>query len=374
LQTGANATGLAPTSYVVTVTDANGCTAQATVNITEPPVLTTSVSATPGSICIGQPSTLSANANGGTPNYTYTWQPSGPQVTPTTTGSNTYTVTVTDQNGCTTQGTVAVTVNPLPVVSFTPTAAGCVPLCVNFTNTTPNSATQTWNFGDNTSSILSNPTHCYTVPGQYSVTLTVTDINGCSNSLTQQNIINAYPLPTACFNSNPSAGTISNPTINFSNCSAGATSWLWNFGDPLGSTSSLQNPVFTYPDTGTYLVTLIVCNSNNCCDTILSTVVILGEFIIYVPNAFTPNGDGNNDGFFPEGIGIDPNNFEMWIFDRWGNLIYYTQQLNKPWDGKVQGGKSGEIAQQDVYVWKIVAHDVNTGNKHNLVGHVSLIK
>ncbi|HLF46509.1 MAG TPA: gliding motility-associated C-terminal domain-containing protein, partial [Chitinophagaceae bacterium] len=92
---------------------------------------------------------------------------------------------------------------------------------------------------------------------------------------------------------------------------------------------------------------------------------------IYIPNCFTPNGDGVNDVFMPDGYGIDEQQFEMWIFDRWGNMIYYTEDLHKGWNGKANNGK--EIAQIDTYVYKVRCKDV-MGNRHTFIGKVSLVK
>jgi gliding motility-associated-like protein len=103
----------------------------------------------------------------------------------------------------------------------------------------------------------------------------------------------------------------------------------------------------------------------------MQLICIDPDVTLYVPNAFTPNDDGTNDVFNAQGIGIDPDKFEMWIFDRWGNMIFYTDDMNKGWDGKVQGAEN--VCQIDTYVWKIKAVD-QMGGKHNLIGKVSLIK
>jgi gliding motility-associated-like protein len=175
----------------------------------------------------------------------------------------------------------------------------------------------------------------------------------------------------ACFNTSQQSLPVSAPTFQFTNCSSGGSSYQWFFGDPLNSTSTGQNPQFTYSQPGTYTVLLITCNSFGCCDTTLLALKVTDEHTLYVPNAFTPNGDGLNDGFLPVGIGIDGENFDMWIFDRWGNMIFHTDDPEKPWDGRANGGK--EVAQQDVYVWKIVTRNDAHANKQ-YIGHVTLVK
>jgi gliding motility-associated-like protein len=455
--TSTTATGLCAGTYTFTVTDATGCIDTAIVNITEPQQLV--VQPGPGvTICIGQCTTLTATASGGTPAYTYSWAPAGPSnVCPTVT--TTYTVYVTDANNCpsnpqtvtvtvapplgvtaaanpaiicigsstqvsatssggnggpynyswspgnaTTQAvtvsptatttytvwvtdgcgtptdtaTVTVVVNPLPIITFySSDSSGCAPLCVDFFDTTPNGAQWAWTFNGASPSMSSsqNPTNiCYLLSGSYDVSLTVTDNNGCSSTATVLNMITVYPSPIADFGMTPTTTTILNPIICFNDLSQSASSWTWNFGDPtdINNASNDQNPCHTYSDTGRYCVNLTVASQFGCVDTVTYCLIIEPDFAIYVPNAFThENGDGNNDTFFPQGIGIDKDKFEMWIYDRWGNMIWYNQVWGKGWDGRANGGS--DIAQQDVYVWKINLYDV-FGKKHSLIGHVTLVK
>ncbi len=377
-QSTATATGLCAGNYTVTVTDANGCTITAPVTITQPTALTVTASAAPAVVCIGNSSTLSAVGAGGTPAYTYVWNPgningSSTSVSPTST--TTYTVTITDANGCTDTSAITVVVNPLPVVTFTTNpspAVGCAPLCVTFTNTTPNSTSCFWNFGNTVTSTNCTDTYCYTIPGTYDVSLTVTDNNGCSNSLTMPALVIVYPNPVADFSFSPQPTTMLNGTIQFTDLSQGnPTSWTWSFGDIANSGSNIQNPSFTYTDSGNYVVELWVENQYGCRDSIQKTVRIDPDFTLYVPNAFTPESQGPNNTFYPKGVGIDEKCYKMWIFDRWGNMIWFTEKWGKGWDGHANDGK--DVAQEDVYVWKIDVCDF-TGLKHSYIGHVSLIK
>jgi gliding motility-associated-like protein len=133
----------------------------------------------------------------------------------------------------------------------------------------------------------------------------------------------------------------------------------------------LQNPTFSYTEPVCYQAVLTVSNVHGCTDVATEEICIQPEVTIYVPNAFTPNGDGLNDVFLPKGSGLDWNTFSMMIFDRWGNLIYETTDINKGWRGIVKN--SGEIAQQDIYVWKIDINDLN-GAEHHHVGDVMLAR
>ena len=116
---------------------------------------------------------------------------------------------------------------------------------------------------------------------------------------------------------------------------------------------------------------LTVTSPNGCTDTVSHPVCIDSDVSIYAPNAFTPNGNGLNETFLPVGYGLDPEKYQLWIFDRWGNLIFTTTDMNLGWDGRVQGGS--EICQIDTYVWKVVASDI-AGNYHSLIGAVNLIR
>jgi len=374
--------GLSAGQYTITVSDASGCTSTVNVLLTEPSLLTVQASANPTAVCVGSPVQLISNAGGGTPGYNYAWTPGNPplvgqtqNITPLAT--TTYTVTVTDANGCTATSPVLVTVNPMPAPLFQgDVLQGCTPVCVNFSDlTTVASGTITgwsWDFGDNTTSTQQNPPqHCYTIPGPYTVILTVTTNAGCSQTLTMANYINVFANPVANFGASPQPTTIMNPTIAFTDSSINASQWLWSFGDVLGSSSTDQHPTFTYADPTCYIVQLDVTSPDGCTDTDTMTVCIGPDVSIYVPNTFTPDGNGMNDIFNAVTVGIDPNEFEMWIFDRWGNMIYYTDDLDDGWDGRVQG--EADICQIDTYVWKIQCRDM-LGNKHNLIGHVNLIK
>jgi gliding motility-associated-like protein len=294
-------------------------------------------------------------------------------------GNHTVQLKVVSDFGCADSVSQNVIVNPNPVVSFTvDTIAGCEPLCINFTNNSLIAsgaiATYDWNLGNN---MLSNPSisfvNCYYndslfVPQIHSVALTAISDSGCVASLNQSNYITVYPSPTASFTASPIITSIANPVVSIQNVSEGASVWNWFFGD--STISSLVSPnQHSYNDTGTYTIQLITANSYGCADTIQQNVIIEPDFMFYVPNAFTPNGDGVNDTFVGKGMFI--NNFEMLIFDRWGTLIYQTDDINKPWNGMVNG--ANELAKKEVYVYLIKVTDFKS-NLHTYRGTVSLVK
>ena len=375
------ASGLPAGSYTLVVTDASGCTSTVTATVTEPTLVTIGASAAPTAVCAGSGVTLTSTPAGGTPALNVVWTPGSlagntQNIIPAAT--TTYTATVTDANGCSASATTVVTVYPMPSATFTAdVTSGCAELCVNFSDLSTiaapgNIVAWDWDFGDGNTSNLQSPNHCYPLAGTYTVILTVKSADGCTHTLTIPNYITVFANPVAAFGASPQPTTLLNPTITFTDSSStDVSSWLWGFGDILNSGSTLQNPDFTYGTADCFLVLLTVTTPDGCWDTVTHPVCIDPDASIYVPNAFTPDGDGKNELFFPVTIGMDPDQFEMWIYDRWGNMIYYTDDLNDGWDGRVQG--HSEISQIDTYVWKINATDLS-GTKHNLIGKVTLIK
>lgn len=197
-------------------------------------------------------------------------------------------------------------------------------------------------------------------------TVTVTDCTG--TSVTDTAMVEFYPSPAAAFTVKEDPNAACN-LVSFIDQSTGANAWSWHFGDIWNTTSSVQHPQCTYTDLGTYNVLLIVSNNYGCSDTTSLEVDVNPEYTFYMPNAFTPDGNGLNDSFFPSGTGINYDDFRMFIYNRWGELIYQTDDA--PWDGKVAG--TSEVAQQGVYVWKVITRDMNR-KQHEYTGHVSLLR
>jgi len=374
-QTGFNAQGLQAGIYTGTVTDGHGCKTTFTAQLTEPPQLIVTATAIDTG-CSGNSGKASASATGGTGAYTYSWNPGGgSSASLSGLAPGNYTVTVTDSNGCATQTTTALVAPPPLQVSFTSIdSAGCSPVCVYFSANVPPSAIVIWNFGDQNASNLQQPSHCYKSPGNYSVTLTATKGN-CTQVVTHPNMVTVYPHPNAAFQMVPSGGNTPAGSTCFSHPStldSGTTvSYAWNFGDFDHNTSTEQNPCFVYANPGKYCANLTVTNTFGCRDSSELCTDIVGEVELFVPNSFTPNGDGTNDLFLPVGEGIDPSHFDFIVYDRWGQLLWETTEWGKGWDGRVKG--SVDIVQQDVYIWKIDCEDIN-GHPHHLIGHVTVIK
>lgn len=273
---------------------------------------------------------------------------------------------VQDANGCIDTTIQTVAVNPAPDVSFDSLQSGCVPLLVSLIGSSTSIITNwNWDLGNGSTSTNQTPNLTYNNAGSYDVSLTVTDNNGCTNTLLQPNYINVYPNPIADFLVNPTDANEYDPTIQFTDLSQFATVWNWTLGD--GATSNNTNPIHTYAGAGTYPVTLFVETIHGCKDQITKEVIIKPVFSFYVPNAFTPNDpDAINDSF--KGFGVNIDEFNMMIFDRWGEKIFETSYLEEGWNGTY----NGEQVPNDVYVYKIKLRDI-LGKNHDYIGRVSVV-
>lgn len=283
---------------------------------------------------------------------------------------------VSTENGCADSLRLPLEISPYPVSNFDADKySGCAPLCVNFVDLSYSISDKinqwNWDFGDGSSSSKEKPDHCYNKPGIYTVSQSISSEKGCKSSFTRNAMIQVYPSPDAKFTADPLETTEKNPIISFQNQSTGEVTRTWYFGD--NNLDTIQNPVHTYQEGGKYKVWLYVTNQFGCKDSVSIDILINKEWTFFIPSAFTPNASsGDNDGFIGRGTNIKK--YEMWIFDRWGEMIYYCDSMDKPWNGKVSNGLNGETtAQSDVYVWKIQIVDLN-GETRNYSGTVTLLR
>ena len=195
---------------------------------------------------------------------------------------------------------------------------------------------------------------------------------GCKKDTSVMNYIEVYPKPIAEFFPTPQSTSMLNPEIQFTNTSTGAVTYFWDFGDynAPNNNTTVMHPSHVYDLIGVYQVFLVAINDKGCMDTVMHHVEITPDYAIYIPNAFTPDENGLNDVFQPKGVGIDEENYVMYIFDRWGELIFTSDNFRKGWDGTVKG--STKAVEDGVYVYKIIVRDLG-GNEHKYVGHVTLL-
>lgn len=200
----------------------------------------------------------------------------------------------------------------------------------------------------------------------------MTTSDNCSSSNTSPIEITVYPNPIAGFNISPTHLSEFDPQVHIQNTSTGASSYNWNFGD--GSFSFESNPlIHVFNSAGNYQITLNVENEFGCIDMMFTTVDIDPVYTFYIPNSFTPDGDGNNEIFFGSGIGYT--DITMRIFNRWGELIFDETSNNghsdiKPyWDGT----SMNIDCQIDVYIYQFLVTDI-FGETHMYNGKVTLIR
>jgi len=336
-------------TYFVAV-DLNGCSGADTINVNYISSIAVDIG-NDTTLCTGQSLVLDAAMNGAS----YVWQDNSTNATYNVTTTGTYFVNV-NQNGCTGADTVNVNFNSSVAVNLGNDTLLCSGDILILDATTPG-ATYLWQ--DNST----NATYTVTQNGTYSVTVTIA---GCSgNESINVNFFNT----TAGFGFSPTNSTVYNSTVNFTDQSQGAISYSWNFAG-LG-TSTQPTPSFTFPNVaGSYDVCLTVSSHNGCTDSICQTIIINDEFLVFVPNAFTPNGKGTNEFFLPIVTGHDPATYEFMIFNRWGEIIFQTTDSNKGWDGMHKALN----AKQDVYVWKLKVMPLNDVEVKEFYGHVTLVR
>jgi gliding motility-associated-like protein len=438
--TSSTITNLAPGTYTCTLSFLTPCpytqTVSATVSGTQ--VINSQMSSTP-STCNSANGTATALVSGGTGPYTYSWSTSPPQTTATANGliPGTYSVVISDNNGCSVTQTVAVSnFQPTLLVNdsiqnttcgqsngaifITGISGGNFPYSYlwnsgqtsddivgitagNYTLTVTDNLNCVWNLNFTVPDVVTLPVSrqqvnekCEqangsatvtvlngvppfnfvwsTVPPQTTATatglsqgiysVTVTDAAGC-NSTIIFNILNVDDVFNGSVSVDP---TFPQAGENFSVTLNNDPNWLLNQSNwPDGSVSTQFSNILNMPEYGIYQGSFWVTSLNNCTDTIEYSVFVKDSMTLYVPNAFTPNGDGINDVF--KALGTLVKTFQLLIFDRWGNLIYESESLGRGWDGFYKGEK----VMNGVYVWKIYATDFYD-LEHILIGHVSVIR
>jgi gliding motility-associated-like protein len=348
------ATPFNTTIYSVDITDINSCVWDTFMTVVVDTNLPVALASSDVTICLGD--TTSLFVTGG---RTYQWTPSSSLSNPTDSitlafPSATTTYTVGSINSCgTAYDNVVVTVLNVNA------------LIVNDTSVCAGEKVNLWVLGGvsywwKPTYLVNNPSSNIIQPTIYSPTLftvNVVDANGCKTDLSV--FVDTYPLPTINLEETISAGIATSveiyPTTN-------GIQYLWSPADGLSCTTCLNPTAFGGIAT-TY--TLTTWSVYGCVNSKSTTILFKG--ILYVPNAFTPNGDGDNDIFYAYGENIVE--FEMMIFDRWGEKLFTSDNLDDGWDGTYQG----ELVKTETYVWKINYKDVQH-NSEVLIGTVTLLR
>lgn len=359
--------GLLAGTYTVVVVDPAGCADTLDVVLPEPAVFTASASFTdPG--CNGQCSgTATISTAGGTAGaFTYTW-PGGvaPANSATASGlcAGAFTVQVADANGCPASTTFTLTDPPPFVVqAVTITGETCPEACDGIAVVeAPGAVVYSINNGfPQAGAVFGN-----LCPGTY--TLQAATVDGCVAEAGAT--IAPGEAVTAFFTSDPVVATTLDPRFSLINGSTNAVGYLWQVG-PVG-TSTQEHITVTLPnDPQELTVCLTATNAAGCADTYCSVLVVLLDFAVHVPNAFTPDGDGINDEFRVVGDPLLNGNFKLEIFDRWGELIFVSTDIRQGWDGSY----GGDRCAQGVYVWQVAVQDPYGAEIRSFRGHVTLLR
>lgn len=371
------------TWYTVFATDDNGCDSPMDSILVQlnPPLTATAL--VDGSVCPGDSFTQTVTASGGSgTGYTYNWVGSdgstysGSNITVTPNSAPiTYILTVTDDCGTPAYlDTFVVNWFALPTVDFSGiNLEGCYPITAQFTANVNNAATYNWNFGDgNTTGFGQNmaASNQYDSPGCFDVTLEVQTNDGCLVDTTFMQYVCAWDYPVASFIASPQVTTTEETHVQFTNTSDDNETNLWNFAG-LGS-SSVENPTFIFPDEeeGQYPVTLTVTNDHGCTDSTLLIITVEQEVQFFIPNTFTPDGDEYNETWRIQGYGFDPYNFKVTVFNRWGEMVWESNNADVAWDGTFMG----QIVPDGVYVWKITTKRLRDDSKVERYGHLTIMR
>lgn len=325
-------------------------------------------------ICQGDTVQLTANGSGGLiQNRNYSWSPAGintqsPRVSPLST--TLYVVTFNDACSDYALDSVMVTVKPSPKIDFyvqsSPACSG-EPLIFNNLTTSSSADVYRWKFGDGEFSTDKNPVHIYKNGGWYRIELDVTNDQGCTKTKGFDSLVEIVPMPVPDFSMNASVIPFINPELVLTNLSAHATNYSWSFGD--GSTSTEKDPTYRYSDSGFVMVKLTAYNRIGCDSSTEKLLWIKPSIYFHLPNAFTPaDANGANDVFRPTFSAIT--GYKMLIFNRWGEIIFESDNPAKGWDGK---DTDRDYLPQGNYLYHI--HVIDIDNVSQIYkGNVLLIR
>ena len=322
-------------------------------------------------ICPGDPATLSVSFTEYPEIHPASYQWSTGDTTATIVvnplETTTYTLTVTFDNGCTNKDTVQVKITELELPEITGTDSVCKGYPATLTATHSTSNTFHWSNGQSGPTITVTPqvTTLYTVSATMEGNCTVIDTF----------TVTVLPLPTPSFMANPTEIYVENNigTVTCTDLSPEEYHLLWNFGDIFSNVNEVEGVsevTHDYTHSGYYTITLTATDSTGCVDSMKTRVSVEVPYFFYIPNAFTPDGDGINETFAPSGEGVDPEQYSMQIFDRAGMLIYSTRNPYDYWDGR---NKYGQMCPEGVYIFIIRLVNLN-GDDKEYTGSVTLVR
>ncbi len=375
-------------THMVTVTDANGCTDQISATISEPQPLSITDLTPDSVICAEAYIDIQATGNGGSTPYIYTWTENGNSldigqtVTVNPTGNNTiYCVTLSEECGSPTITECLTVTFPDPIIpQITPDIpVQCLPGEFTFYNSSTNAGeifTTEYIFSSG-NVILANGDEDVQLtlpnPGLYDLNVNIISNYGCLYTGEFNSIVEVTPLPTANFNISQNPVTWFEAEIQTSETSIGnIVDYEW-FSP--GSSSLINNggsALISYPEgvTGTYPITLVVTTNEGCSDSITLEVEVVPDVIFYAPNTFTPDDDEHNQTWSIVIEGIDEMNFNLEIYNRWGEMVWKSRDIKAEWDGSYAGG----IVPEGTYIWKASYKEKNNDGKKLYSGYINVIR
>lgn len=284
------------------------------------------------------------------------------------------TLTVRDTNQCVASLTQEIAYFPVPaLIVVAPSAAvACQPASIFFDNlSVPIDSTYDilWDFGDGGAGTDISPTHLYEDPGTFTVSVDIISPIGCQTDTTFDNLVTILPSPVAGFSYAPETPSNLFPEVSFTDQSEGAIAWQWWFGERQGA--GIPNPTHVFPDTGLYEVLQIVSHPSGCMDTARVLLDVIPEVRYFLPNAFTPNGDGANDTFRGKGVLPGATNFNLTIWNRWGEPLFRTEDPFAGWNGRKNN--VGEEAPPGVYL-VLVTFTGPRGEPYEIKGQATLVR
>jgi gliding motility-associated-like protein len=362
-------------NYVISVIDSNNCTYSETALVTQPsaPLSATYVEVQPQ--CFGySDGQLILTTTGGTPGYQYDWTTGDSTSVVDSLATGTYSVLVTDANGCTFNLDCFLGEPAQIQPSFdSDILSGCSPLVVEFFNTSDADFNCEWTFGDSlTYEGCDDVVITFETGGIYDVNLVAYDANGCFNDVTYNDYITVYQTPTASISADPTQLFPESPVTTILNTSTTADFYIWNMGVGDPDEMYFEPGTYQYPIgiSDTFLITLYAITTEGCADTAYQQIFFNNDPFYYVPNTFIPNDDNRNDIWTPifSNLG-NVKKYNVQVYDRWGELIFESNDPTFGWNGTFNGQK----CQDGTYLWKIqfTWYDKRV---YDATGHVNLLR
>ncbi len=276
--------------------------------------------------------------------------------------------------GCADTLTGHIEVLPRPGSAFSISSEqGCAPLDVTMQVDEPfPGATYRWKTGlrtvEETEGLVFET---YAKKGTYSLSLAATSPAGCVSDTSFHRVVEVSDVD-AGFDFSPKHPSVTDRTVYFTNTSTGGDQWSWTVDSLHISSDNSFRYAFPEVEGGSYTVCLDAKGGPGCRDRMCRTIEVAGEPFLYVPNAFTPNGDGLNDLFYPEMTFFDGGNYRFWIVNREGQTIFETDDIEGKWNGTER--QSGYLAPPDVYIWNITVDTEDSRERRHFTGQVTLIR